>query len=176
MKHIEGPAQSGGAAASALGGTEHPGRGRTQTWQPPPKPSRCGLSWVPSRKEGGGGVPVRGPACLCPPAPASDTCPSSSGHMAAPAPRRSPESRVSAGTSRPRRSEPPTDLKWVESVLLRAGLQLLGSGANLSPTQPRGRSGGVLGPEPAAPQHTRRAGTLAWPQHRLWWKDLVLQV
>lgn len=60
--------------------------------------------------------------------------------------------------------------------MLRAGLQLLGSGANLSPTQPRGRSGGVLGLEPAAPQHTCWAGTLARPQHRLWWRDLVLQV
>lgn len=128
---------------------------------PAPKPSRCGLSWVPSRKECGGGVPVRGPACLCPPAPASDTCPSSPGHMAAPAPRRSPGSRVSVGTSRPRRSEPPTDLRWVESVLLRSGLQLLGSGRTCPPHSPEAGVVESWGQSPLP--HSTPAGQGPWP-------------
>lgn len=78
-------------------------------------------------------------------------------------PRRSPGSRASAATSRPRRSAPPADLARAGGHV-RAGLSR-GCGDPV-PLTPRRQESSSLGTERAAPHHTRQAGTRASPRQR----------
>lgn len=130
--------------------TSHRGSPLSKRGRGPHSPSPAPPCWVasvpgwPARRPAPAG---RGMGVAVPPAPAPwGPWPS--------APRRSPGSPVSAGTSRPRRSGPPADLGRAEGACDGAVYPLL--------QQP---GGGRRSPGPAhRPLHTGWEGIAAWPR------------